>query len=148
MRVWNLRIDINPIFFVILLISYFFGEVNRIIIAEIFIVLHELVHVVSAMFMGKITRKISMLPLGVKAYIDLRQLSNKRKLIIYCAGPIFNGIVCVLALNLISNINCNKLMKLIFEVNLAILFFNIIPIKPLDGWNILNCVRNYGNRKI
>jgi stage IV sporulation protein FB len=141
LKILNIRIDINPFLFLVLSLAFLFGEGNRILILEVFILLHELTHVITAKFFNSKTKRIVILPIGVKAFIDMKQMTNFERLIVYISGPIFNMIICVLVLfaeRLFINLD---ILGLILEINFLILFLNIIPIKPLDGWNIINCCR-------
>lgn len=63
----------------------------------------------------------------------------KEELLILCMGPITQIFVVYLFLFFIQDVD---IKSLIFQYNLSILLFNLLPIYPLDGGRILNLLFN------
>ena len=96
----------------------------------LFIVFHETAHVLVANLFGKKVTKIYIRPSGLNVNIQRDYKSNCIWLLIYLAGPISNIFLAVIF---------NK-MKIVYEINLALATINLIPLYPLDGYNILRMV--------
>lgn len=98
----------------------------------LFIVFHELSHILIATILNKKLNKIKFSVSGVCAVFQKDKINDKRKIyikniIIYLAGPISNIILAYIFKN-------NTMIK---EINIFLAILNILPIFPLDGYNIL-----------
>lgn len=116
-------------------------------ICFLFITFHEMAHV----FMGIIFRKkvrnikISICGLSVgfnkysEEYIN-PIIKNIVDILIYLSGPFANYILAIIF----------KDIKFVYEINMAFFLINLMPIYPLDGYNIiktvLNIIKNKKNR--
>lgn len=96
----------------------------------VFIIIHELGHLAAFKVLGIKVKQIEALPFGF--YYELDELKNDyihKSIIAYSSGILAN-ILTHFILTIFFNANFVK-------YNLYILFFNIIPIFPLDGFHIL-----------
>ena len=62
-------------------------------------------------------------------------------LIVSLAGPLFNVITAIIAVNLISFVNMKALYLIfdsIFTYSIGFAAFNLLPLPPLDGWGIVS----------
>ncbi|MFR9071220.1 MAG: site-2 protease family protein, partial [Paraclostridium sp.] len=62
-------------------------------------------------------------------------------LIVSLAGPLFNLITAIIAVNLISLVNMKALdliIDSIFTYSIGFAAFNLLPLPPLDGWGIVS----------
>ena len=62
-------------------------------------------------------------------------------LIVSLAGPLFNLITAIIAVNLISFVNMKALYLIfdsIFTYSIGFAAFNLLPLPPLDGWGIVS----------
>ncbi|WP_270648225.1 site-2 protease family protein [Paeniclostridium hominis] len=62
-------------------------------------------------------------------------------LIVSLAGPLFNVITAIIAVNLISFVNMKALYIIfdsIFTYSIGFAAFNLLPLPPLDGWGIVS----------
>jgi len=104
----------------------------------LFITFHELSHILIASLLGFNLIGIHIRISGLSANLENNYFGFKA-LLIYLAGPLSN----ILLATMFSNI------KIIFEINLALALINLIPIKPLDGYNILAEILEYCmNKKV
>ena len=132
------------------LILIFIISINgNFLIGVFWITLHELSHIVIASSYGCKFNNFKINVLGAKAEIcEIEELSEKRKLNVYLAGPCFNFIIAMMMY--ILNYKYNLV---IFEnsvkINLSLGLFNLLPAYPLDGSRICEILltRRYLYRK-
>lgn len=134
------------------------GFVNGIVIMLLLfgcVVLHELGHAAMARRYGVETREIVLYPIGGVARLD-RIPSGKAELLIALAGPAVNAVLGALLFVAIlvrdggpwalaerlSTASWNVVDRLLF-MNLALLFFNLIPAFPMDGGRVLRALLSF-----
>ena len=114
----------------------------------IFAFLHELGHLFAGLIVGMKPEKMELKPFGFSISFKLNPKDYNRKIkqanmleikkIIVClAGPVTNVIIILITMYLKFNI-FERLM--IIYANLLLIFFNILPIYPLDGGRILKSI--------
>lgn len=127
------KISIHPLFYItafITIITGFFKDFSYIMMI---ILIHELGHILSSIYFKWNTEKIMILPFGGITIFDEKiNRPLKEELIIALSGPLIQFIV-------FSNIN----NPLILKYHYFLLFFNLLPIVPLDGSKIFNICLNY-----
>ena len=127
------KINIHPLFYVtafITIITGFFKDFSYIMMI---ILIHELGHILSSIYFKWNIEKVMILPFGGITIFDEKiNRPLKEELIIALSGPLIQFIV-------FSNIN----NPLILEYHYFLLFFNLLPIVPLDGSKIFNICLNY-----
>ena len=147
------RIDLK--IFIFLIIFYFTRQIEIYSILMLFALIHELGHLLTGLLVGMQPEKLELMPFGVAISFKIKpEEYNKKikkgnqleikKILVALAGPITNFIVIVIILNL--NIELFKALTIIYT-NFLIVIFNLLPIYPLDGGQILNRVLRiiYGN---
>ena len=72
-------------------------------------------------------------------FINIDELSKKEKAQIYLAGPCMNLAIAFIFF-LVGLIINNSIIDKIININLSLLFFNILPAYPLDGSRILEII--------
>lgn len=130
------KVDLK-IFF-ILLLYILTQKVEIFTITFIFIILHEIGHIVSGILLGlkinKLELNIAGISLEFKNYGKERKINN---IIIDLAGPIINLISAIIGI-LIKE-------EIIIYVNAMLFIINMLPIHPLDGGRILKNILLYKN---
>lgn len=130
-----LVLEIEILFIIVIFISIFsstfFDYILNYFICYSFILFHELSHMFMASVFGK---EIDIFKFSISGVnIKFKEESNKKKInilkeiLIYIVGPFSNVFLAMLLKNNI----------MIFQMNLFLAFINILPIYPLDGYNIL-----------
>lgn len=94
------------------------------------ILLHECFHVLAARIFKMSLWHIRPLPGGLRARLKGRVKSFRGLVAIYFSGPMGNFLIAAIF------IGSHGPGRYIFEANLAIGFFNLLPIYPLDGGQI------------
>lgn len=99
------------------------------------ILIHEIAHIIAAKIFKMKLKNLRVSILGAALEIE-RTIKNKKikRIVMYLAGPLSNLIVAVLIKYI--NINEEEKIKIIYT-NLSLCIFNLLPIIPLDGGNIL-----------
>lgn len=102
----------------------------------LFVLIHELTHMLLGIILGFKPKKINVMPFGFKAEFKDAKIENNReikKMVIALAGPIANLLIMTISIAL--NLNKN-----IIYINFVIALFNLIPIYPLDGSRIIKSI--------
>ena len=107
------------------------GFLYNYFICYLYISFHELAHILIASVFGYELKRINIRLAGMNAVFRERFLGIKG-IAIYLAGPISNIILAILF----------RKIKIVYEINMALALINILPIGPLDGYNILNLILN------
>ena len=137
----NVCIDYSLILFLIL--SIVIEEVKIYFLFLLFIVLHELVHFFVAKRYGYMPQKIKFTVFGaaLEGYDDFF-VKDEFKIII--SGPLFNFAVMIFCyLSFWFYPESFEFLDDILVVNKAILFFNLLPVFPLDSGRIILCFLSY-----
>lgn len=121
-----------------------FNKLELYILFMFFAIIHEMFHLLTGVILGYKVKKIKVEIIGFSMEFYEKQQKNNdnmKKIIILLAGPIFNI--------LISLIFASLGIPIIFYINIVIAIFNLIPIYPLDGGQILNRLLRilYGTEK-
>ena len=134
-------------FFVMLLIFILLDDLSFYFLYLVFIFLHEMSHLVVAKRLGYFPKKLKLTAFGASLEgFDDFLLTDEIKIAL--AGPLFNlivSIVCYLCFWFYPESYCY--LNEVLLVNLSILFFNLIPVFPLDAGRLLLCFLSKKNRR-
>ncbi|MEG2646254.1 MAG: hypothetical protein RSA08_04420 [Clostridia bacterium] len=104
----------------------------------LFILFHELSHLLIAAIFNKKINKLKLSLAGVCVGFEKESIIKKTKtklnkikdIIVYMAGPVSNIILAIIFFR----------SKQIFEINIFLAMVNILPLYPLDGYNIVSTI--------
>ena len=120
----------------IVLISIISSYNNIFLLAFLWVMLHELSHVIIAGFMGCKFNNIGLHIFGAKAeLLGLEEFTDKKKLLIYVVGPLFNIIMAII-LSIIGIKVDSYMINRSVDLNIGLAMFNLLPAYPLDGSRI------------
>lgn len=119
--------------FVLIWISDFNSSIS---ISFLWIILHEVAHILVAYKFGCKFNSINIGILGAKAELaDIDEQSERNKLLIYLAGPCFNLFISLCMHCVYQYFNYDFFYKCMI-INLCLGAFNLLPAYPLDGSRI------------
>ena len=98
----------------------------------LFILFHELSHMFIAAILGKEISNFKFSLSGVNIsfkedYLNKNNISKVKDILIYLAGPLSNMLLALIF----------RKSTIIFNINIFLAILNLLPIYPLDGYNIL-----------
>ena len=118
---------------IIVLISFFVSVKIKLFLTSyfvcyLFIIFHELAHVLVAALFSKKILKMKLSLAGACVTFDRKRLNKCKEILIYIAGPLSNFCLALLFKNI----------DLVFEINVFLGVLNLMPVYPLDGYNIMS----------
>ncbi|GAA0718651.1 M50 family metallopeptidase [Clostridium malenominatum] len=136
-------IKINKYFIPYLLILFYIGYEKKFIISLIIVFLHEGIHYIVARYFGFSGFQIEILPVGTVLKLrDIEEASIKENLIISLSAPLTNLILAAIFYVIFKFKPSMNIYLLLYEYNLIIGLFNLIPAYPLDGGRIIRDLLN------
>jgi stage IV sporulation protein FB len=106
---------------------------SYIILSFLWVILHEFAHIVVANKFGCKFNNINISILGAKADLnDIDELNERKKLVLYLAGPFFNLFMTVVA-GFFYEYFKYEFIRNSMIINLSLGAFNLLPAYPLDG---------------
>ncbi|MBU3098436.1 MULTISPECIES: M50 family metallopeptidase [Clostridium] len=138
-------IKISKLFIPYIILLIVLGFKGKLVISFVFVFLHELMHYLTARILGFSGFDIEILPVGAVLKLkDLDEANAKEDLIISLSGPLLN-LVLAFIFYILFIIFKRPYFDLIFNSNLAIGIFNLIPAFPLDGGRVLRDILSFNN---
>lgn len=124
--------SIHPLTYLLLFLGFFSGKFRIIILYLILISFHELGHLLTAKLFNWKVDKIYIYPLGgITRFNDKINKPFIEEFLVTIMGPIFQMIITIILYNAYKDI---------LILSNSLLFFNLLPIIPLDGGRILTIV--------
>lgn len=106
---------------------------SDVIISFLWVILHEFAHIIAASKFGCKFNNFNISILGAKAELsDIDELTERKKIILYLAGPFFNIFMAVLTCFFHDYYGWEFIESSIM-INLCLGLFNLLPAYPLDG---------------
>lgn len=118
------------------------GQFIEIITLFSIVIIHELGHYAAARIFGWRVTEVQILPFGGVAKVDESgNIPAIEEIIVAIAGPLQNGIMIVMAILFFQfGLWSSEWTSFFIDANLTIALFNLLPIVPLDGGRILQCL--------
>ena len=134
----HLKLTLHPMFLILGVILICIGNSEAFFICSISAFFHELGHSFVAEKYGYQMTRIRLMPFGAELHGDTDCFDGKDEIYIALAGPSVNLFTCIIILSLwwISP-RLYEFTNQIFQTNLVMAVFNLLPLFPLDGGRIL-----------
>lgn len=136
------KIKIFPLTYLIILIFFLTGHIKNILIILSIILFHELGHIYFLIRNEFTIDKIEIYPFGgITKSTKLINTPINKDILIYLGGALFQ-LIMYLIYFILYKINVFHLntFKLFLNYNTCILIFNLLPIRPLDGGELLKLI--------
>ena len=133
-----MKIKFNIDIFICLVIAIVTKNIEKYTEFMLFIIIHEMAHLVTGIILGVKPKRIDVYALGLSLeFYSFGHITykNLRKILIYIAGPLINFVIAIVLVIL----NDKTYLDIIY-INLILGFFNLLPIYPMDGGRILKQV--------
>ncbi len=130
-----MKIKFNIDIFICLLIAIVTKNIEKYAVFMLFIIIHEMAHLVTGIVLGVKPKRIDVYALGLSLeFYSFGHITykNLRRILIYIAGPLINFAIAIVLIIL----NDKTYLDIIY-INLILGFFNLLPIYPMDGGRIL-----------
>jgi len=140
------KVEINLKIVLLGILFFILKEFEVYAIFILFIVLHEMAHLIIGMWLGLKPKVFSINPLGVSIeFYMYKSRKSWKKIITYLAGPFLNFVMAVIFLFIPIE---EKLKMEIVYTNILLGIFNLVPIMPLDGGKIMKeiLLKKIGNK--
>ncbi len=125
------------LYWIMAFICSFCGLFKNFLYFSVLIIIHEFGHFIGAKIVKWKVKKIIVLPFGgITIFDEFLSKSLFEEFIILILGPLFQILFYVIY-NKIFGFN-----TLLYNYHYALLFFNILPVYPLDGYKLLNIFIN------
>ena len=127
------KIKIHPLFYIVAFLTTITGFFKDFSYIMIIILIHEMGHILTSLYYKWNIDKIIILPFGgITIFNEKINRPLKEELLIALSGPIMQLMFFYFFRNTI-----------ILKYHYFLLFFNLLPIVPLDGSKIFNLLLNY-----
>ena len=123
------KIRIHLSFYLFLTFILFTKSLNIIWPVFIILLIHEIGHFIFIEIMRLKIKKIHLTAIGFYIELPINNLTQSKKILIYSGGLIINIILHILIIKF-------NILESFKKINLFILIINLLPIQPLDGFNI------------
>ena len=137
-RLKKLKIVLHPLFLVLGVLMVFVGRGRAFFICTLSAFCHEWAHAIIAEKYGYKMERIRLMPFGAELHGDTDSFAGKDEIYVAVAGPLMNLFVCFLIVAgwwIFPEIYGATID--IFETNLVMGIFNLLPFFPLDGGRVL-----------
>ena len=125
-----MKINFSRILIPVAVTTYLFGYHAEFFAMLAFAFLHELGHIFMARSFGAHTLQIKITPIGILAVIhNLQKLPTTKKALILLSGPFVN--IFFFTIFFYAGYD------FLWQLNLALAVFNMLPVYPLDGGGLL-----------
>lgn len=139
------KIYIHPLTILLSIVVALTGMYKDFLIIFLIIIIHEFGHLLMALLFKWNIDKISIYPYG--GCVKFNEKINrplKEELLILISGPFFQILFFIIITILYKNSILSFRNYLLFKTyHYTLLFFNLLPIYPLDGGKILNVLLEY-----
>ena len=137
-RLKKLKVVLHPLFFVFGIIMIVVGRGRAFFICTLSAFCHELAHSKVADKYGYKMERIRLMPFGAELHGDTDSFVGRDEIYIALAGPMLNFLICVFILGIwwLFPGSYDSTIE-IFETNLVMGTFNLLPFFPLDGGRVL-----------
>lgn len=131
LKIKEFNIYVEELVLVVVLLSVFFTGIreyfSNYFMCYLFIAFHEFSHMFIASLFDIKTTRLNIRISGLSINLNNINRQGLKWICIFLAGPISNVILAIMFYNI----------PIVYTINLVLAIINLMPIYPLDGYNIL-----------
>lgn len=141
-RIRGIELRLSNFLPALFFIYFLLGIGEKALMVFAIILLHEIGHVMAALYWGIRVKTIELFPFGGVARMEnIHGGSLGREITLALAGPLVNFFLSIFwALGLYFHLGNRETLIFLFYVTIAIGCFNLIPVWPFDGGRIFRAV--------
>lgn len=131
-----MKFRLHPILLPLFIVLIVTGGISMYAIVFFSLLFHELGHLIAAKRMGMPIKSCTIMPYGGEIiFVNHNAATRKERVTVALGGPIATVLILLLALVI-------KFpgVELVVNVQLALLFLNLLPILPLDGGRAMSAL--------
>ena len=138
-KVRDVSIEMHPALPIFMAAMCMMGLQRVLAVSITVLTLHELAHALTARLLGFQVVSLELMPFGACARLEgMREETGWRSAVIALSGPAMNALLVVLAMACVgSGWAVRQDAQLFVRINLVFMFFNLLPVLPLDGGRAL-----------
>ena len=135
-KIKEISIEITFLFCIFLCFIVAFDKSGSVLLCFIFILFHELSHILTMCFCGVKINTVAFEPFGIYIEKQEKYLSPKQNYLILISGCVFN-FAAFFCFALLFYFSQNKNFLNCSLINFSLFIFNALPIRNLDGGEAL-----------
>src|SRR5690554_6293417 len=136
-----IKLKIHPLFYFLMFLAGFTGNVRSLTLAFISVLIHEAAHMLTAFGFGYRSAVIELFPFGEMAKLDYALYNDPiAEGITALAGPVQSLILALLSVCFDRFMGGDSWAREMYKINLGLAFFNLLPLFPLDGGRVLRAL--------
>lgn len=125
---------INPLTPVFFIVCYLGGKTEYFLISYLSMIIHEMAHLLAALFIGLKPSRLSLHPFGVNLRLKSHIVcSAAEDIILYLSGPFANMLLALIFITVFKGVG---IWGYGFAVNIMLASANLLPVCPLDGGGV------------
>lgn len=132
----SVTIKINLLIIPFVVMAALSGHIGKYLMVYCCMAAHESAHMLAARLNGSIVSSVSFLPTGMSAEIRDNWSVSIGRIAVLAAGPAFN----LLLVAILSLYKAGDIRDFLILMNMLLAGFNLIPVLPLDGGRIFQCI--------
>lgn len=134
------KVEFPPLFYLFALLAAFTGNFRKMVLFTILIFVHELGHSLTSLSFGFPVQKIVLYPYGGCSFLSMdADVPLWKELLVLVMGPLVQILFTVVSPFFLREADCLFLR----QVSILLLFFNLLPIYPLDGGKLLCLILSF-----
>ena len=130
-----------------LIVSLYTSLFVPFLLFALIIIIHECFHMISALFFKIKPKSIELTALGGMINLPLYKLSPVQKIVVSISGVLSNLLILFFIYKIEENSFLYTHKELIESYNISLIIFSLLPIYPLDGYNVLQGIIELFNKK-